>query len=701
MATLWSRCLPSILLVIMPSCFAPATPAFPSPPQCHIPCPEDDCAEIHCSLDPRPHPEIPTNYSLHWEPANSDEGRVLTGTPLSGIIHREDFTRGELRVWVQAEDRNGSAKSQDASFHTADIIKLPPPKISSVSHQELLEISWTIPPCDDLQLSFGQCDVRYRTEADRMWLEDENVHVGYTIENPQASTEYEFQVRCSCGTGLKSDWSEIHSVRSKEAAPEGALDVWSDCGISQESCDCFVTWKELPKAQARGHIRGYRVRLSHNAPVEVNMSTDCEKKICRFRSPLKDVSSVSVSAYNACGATSPSSLALPTPGKHKSERAVHLVMNEENLTVSWEPPSQGSDHLKEHVVQYKEAGRLPGQGFDWIKVGKGIRTGIFEGPFTKYKAYQVSLFTVSNSNNVHHLSSVIGYSLQGPPPKVPSFEVSSIAATHVNLLWESIPLPMQTGKILYYQLIVESGAGGQKVFNVSVSPQQKKQTFELRRLSPGQDYEVRIRAVTPAGPGANETAKFKTNHHEPFEHIIALVLGAVLLVFICILFVFCSACRGEKKTWCLSVSLPKVPDARNSHIFRHMKHQMNDSFPWIFIPVYEPHPKISVLEVVEVQPWASESSVEKISDPDGSTKLVAKSGCSRAECRDDQREEAVREESHRYGREEYSQMVDSDEERDKEEEEDRADGWSSSEEEQSSSGYEKHFMPTALEVQEA
>lgn len=35
------------------------------------------------------------------------------------------------------------------------------------------------------------------------------------------------------------------------------------------------------------------------------------------------------------------------------------------------------------------------------------------GPFTKYKAYQVSLFTVSNSNNVHHLSSVIGYSLQG------------------------------------------------------------------------------------------------------------------------------------------------------------------------------------------------------------------------------------------------------------------------------------------------
>ncbi|KAM8844278.1 interleukin 12 receptor, beta 2a, like isoform 1-T1 [Spinachia spinachia] len=700
MATLWSRWLPSILLVIVPNCFARAPPAFPSPPECYIPCDEGDyCANIRCSLNPRPHPEIPTNYSLHWEPANSQEGCMLNGTPLSGIIHRENYTRGELRVWVQAKDRHGSSKSQYASLHTDDIIKLPPPKVSSVSHQESLEIFWNS-SCDEHQLSLGRCDVRYRTEADQVWREYENVlHGGYVVESPQPSTLYEFQVRCSCETGLKSDWSEIYTVRSKEAAPEGELDVWRDCGISQESCDCVVTWKELPKAQARGDIRGYEVRLSHknSAPVGVNVSTAepqgrlaCEKKICHFSSSLKDVSSVSVSAYNTCGATSASSLALPTPGKHTSQLAVHLVMNEENLTVSWEPPSQGSDHLKEHVVQYKQAGRPLGQGFDWIKVKKGVRAGIFEGPFEKYTAYQVSLFTVSNSNKVHHLSSVIGYSFQGSPPKVPSFKVSSIAATHVILYWESIPLPRQRGEILYYQLIVESGADGQKALNVSVSPQQENQTFELRPLSPGQDYEVGIRAVTLAGPGAHETAKFKTKHHEHFAQIIAVVLGIFLLVGICIVFAFYSACRGENKPWCLCVSLTKVPDARNSYIFRHMKPQVNDSFVWICIPVYEPHPRISLLEVVEVQPWASESSVEKISDPDGSTKPVAKSGCS--DCRDDQREGSVPEESHRYGRQEYSQMVDSDEE--------RADRWSLTEEEQSASGYEKHFMPTALEMLE-
>lgn len=62
------------------------------------------------------------------------------------------------------------------------------------------------------------------------------------------------------------------------------------------------------------------------------------------------------------------------------------------------------------------------------------------------------------------------------------------------------------------------------------------------------------------------------------------------------------------------------------------------------------------------------------------------------DCQGDQREDAVTEESHRTdhkcGREAYSKMVDSDEEK----------GWSSFEEEQCTSGYEKHFMPTALDV---
>lgn len=55
-------------------------------------------------------------------------------------------------------------------------------------------------------------------------------------------------------------------------------------------------------------------------------------------------------------------------------------MNEENLTASWDLPSQLSDNLKEYVVQYKQA-CPPGKGFDWVKVNKSQTTGTFTGLF--------------------------------------------------------------------------------------------------------------------------------------------------------------------------------------------------------------------------------------------------------------------------------------------------------------------------------
>lgn len=89
---------------------------------------------------------------------------------------------------------------------------------------------------------------------------------------------------------------------------------------------------------------------------------------------------------------------------------------------------------------------------------------------------------------------------------------------------------------------------------------------------------------------------------------------------------------------------------------------------------------ISVLEVVKIK--------SPNLDPDGLTGPLTGDKFSQ----DDQREDAVPEESgrldRRYGKEPYSKMVDSDEET----------SGSSSEEEQFTSGYEQHFMPSPLEV---
>lgn len=54
-------------------------------------------------------------------------------------------------------------------------------------------------------------------------------------------------------------------------------------------------------------------------------------------------------------------------------------MNAENLTVSWDQLPQLPDNLKEYVVQYKQAGSLPGQSFDWVRLDKNHTTAFFIG----------------------------------------------------------------------------------------------------------------------------------------------------------------------------------------------------------------------------------------------------------------------------------------------------------------------------------
>ncbi|XP_030590717.1 interleukin 12 receptor, beta 2a, like [Archocentrus centrarchus] len=687
MATPKTRWVLSIL-VISVSAVAPGPPVPPSNPECFRPCDETGCqVDIQCTWDSNPDPEIPTNYTLHWEPANSKNEDVYGGTSLNGHILRQDFSgEGELRVWVEASNQYGSAKSQEVVFNAGDITKPPPPVIIA-TEQEPLEITWN-DSCIELESS-GSCDIRYRKEEDEDWPQQENgVQGSYTVVDTEPFAVYEFQVRCTCGTGLASAWSEIYRIRSAESDPVGEVDVWRDCGISPTSSDCVLTWKNLSISQARGFILGYELRLSYSSgPASlINVSTTepssqyvHDKMKWHLTYPLKDVSSVSISAYSTLGATKPSVLVIPSAGKEEDAVILNLKMNEENLTVSWDPPSQVSDDLR-YVVQYKQAGCPPGQGFDWIRVNKSQEKAFFQGQFQKYKAYKVSVFTVSNTNEVRHLSSAIGYSLQKAPSTVHLFKVASIADTSVTLSWEHGPLPEQTARILYYQIVLDT----QKVYNVSLYPNHQSMTFTLSELSQSQDYEVWIRAVTEAGPGANVSTRFTTKHSQNLGFLLSLVSTFASVIFcVCIAYTLLSVCRGPSKA-CPLMPLcvyEKVPDPRNSHIFKQKKNQFNEPLGLTCSPFCEPQPKISLLEVV------------KIKSQDLNPEPVAGDKCSQMDSYDAQRKDAVAEESERidrrYGREAYSKMVDSDEE--------TGDG-DNSEEEQFTSGYEKHFMPSPFDI---
>ncbi|XP_029996055.1 interleukin 12 receptor, beta 2a, like isoform X2 [Sphaeramia orbicularis] len=693
MATFRTGWLLSILLANLANCSPHAgRPVPPSHVSCHIPCNENSCdVDIHCFWD-QPDLQPNTTYSLHWESA----GREKSGNSSNGLIQREHFSsHSKLRVWVQAKNQYGSEKSPEVVFNnTADIIKPHPPK-DILSYQEPLEIEWKS-TCEQLQLSVGNCEVRHQAETDQAWIQDEGgISANYALENSQPCTVYAFQVRCACNIGLMSDWSETHRIKRAERAPIGKVDVWRDCGISPTSSDCILTWKRLPISHACGDILGYEVRLFYNSSTEKLLNEPaaepmvhlvCDEMQCHLNYSLKGVSSVNVSAYNALGATFPTHLDLPMSGEENNDQAIELEMKEKSLTVSWDVTSQLSDNLKEYVVQYKQAGSPLGEGFDWVRVEKSQRTGVFKGQFKKYTPYQVSLFTELHSGKGRYLSSNIAHFVQGSPSRVRSFKVLSSSSTHVTLFWEPVLMSKQNGVTPYYQI----GVNQQNVYTVSAYPQHKNRTYELPNLTQGQEYEAWIRAVNGAGPGPNTTTHFNTERNEAYLIIVlwAIVVIVIIIPLAVLVFFRCPLVP--------SFLHEKVPDPRNSHIFCQMTHQSNDFLPWICIPVHEPHPKISLLEVVEIPPWASRSPQETTSQTDGLTRPLVGNG-------NNETDNALPEESetihHKYGREEYSKMVDSDEERDKENEEEGADSWSCTEEDLLS-GYEKHFMPTVLEILE-
>uniref|UniRef100_A0A3P9IXX4 Interleukin 12 receptor, beta 2a, like n=1 Tax=Oryzias latipes TaxID=8090 RepID=A0A3P9IXX4_ORYLA len=683
MAVSRTKCLfPILLTLLLKRAAAAEVPATPSAPECYRPYNGEICSYIKCIWNPQGDPENPSPYRLHWKPENSEDGDMTEESSSEGIIHRQQFpSHGKLRVWVEVV--NSSVRSEEAVYHVEHIVKLPPPKITKVS-QDPLEITWSN-SCTLEDWYVNHCDVRYRTEGDRGWpasqYENQTSDLRYAVMDPQFFTVYQFQVRCMCSHSLMSDWSETYNETSVESTPIGEVDMWRDCVKSHASSECFLTWKNLSNSQARGVILGYvatRV-YANGTEKQTNVSTKTSSplwvqdgRIWRLTSSLKDVSSVTISAYNALGATDPSGLVLQALGVKEKAQKIQVEVTQENLTVSWDLSSESFDGLMQYVVEYRVC--PPGPGFDWIKVDKNLSSAVFKGEFKKYTAYHVSLFAVTN-NKVLQLSTSIGYSVQGAPSKVPSFKVSSIAVSEVTLFWEPVPCSQQNGVILYYQIRTDT----QKVYNVSVTPDHGNQTFTLLGLNPDHEYTVWIAAVSAGGPGKNVTTTFKTKNNENSDLVwVRIFLGIVVLVVTSVALFCCF----KRNTVCPLLPLclfEKEPDPSNSKIFKQF--QINEPLSWICKSIYDPNPKISKLEIVEKSSEALDSN--------GITSPMMENESTQFDQRDDATpEDCCKTDS--KAREAYSKMVDSDE--------DKGDSSSSYEDEQISSGYETHFMPTAIEI---
>ncbi|XP_073689667.1 interleukin 12 receptor, beta 2a, like [Garra rufa] len=661
-------------------------PSAPSRPDCAI---EDlDIEHIYCSWSKYNEPMIPTVYTLHWKDYDGNVKSRETNSE-SALIEREEYIKSTyITAWVTAKNVLGSAESEISDFNT-EHIKRPEPPYNINHTSEPLEIIWDM-DCETVGPLDKSCQVQYCAHNQMLdCIEVDDRQIMYVLEDPQPFTQYSFRVRCHCGYKEKvmSSWSEVYSVRTPPAAPVGKLDVWSDCAPNSDKSSCNVYWKEMPLSQARGEIIDYIVTLKLSNGTEVKQVSrqrrDTESQHPAEQSCLQlrrfplipGVMGVFVSANTTMGTSDPT--LMPFAVRGQTTPGVNLSVKGENqmLQVSWDVHPQFSDSFQEYVVQHVSLPHTPyRQCLNWVRVNRTRRSVTLTGDFSNYTAYNVSLFAVFNNHSTF-LKSATAYTLEGVPPKVQQIHVKNISHSSATLTWSPIPVHESKGVILHYLVGIKET--GSKISSDRTSVQ-------LSELQPAQQYQVWVSAVSAAGEGDRALTTFSTDKKSNGTLLAVFIIVVFLVLFVVVLMLV------FRPTSCFM----KIPDPINSKTFKHMNFQ--HTLPLLCSPS-ELSLKISELEIVEnpdpdTPTPPSDTISDKVLIEVEPQRFQVPNGLGRTNEGGDRPEEEPEESNrghilkHDSWAKEYSEMVDTDEEKD---DGDNEEWW----DQQCVSDYERHFLP--------
>uniref|UniRef100_A0A8C2AV84 Interleukin 12 receptor, beta 2a, like n=1 Tax=Cyprinus carpio TaxID=7962 RepID=A0A8C2AV84_CYPCA len=565
----------------------------------------------------------------------------------SAVIKRTEYMKSTYTtVWVTAENVLGSVQSEKSDFNTGHIKRPDPPYNISLTSAPL-EFIWDM-DCDGMGPLDKSCQVQYHENNHMDWIEVDDCQAMFVLEDPQPFTLYSFRVRCHCGHEEKvmSSWSSVNSVRTPPAAPVGQLDVWSDCAPNSDKSSCNVYWKEMPLSQARGEIISYIVMLQLENGTQVTRQRrdtvsqhPAEQSCLQLSFPLEPgVRGVFVSANTSMGTSDPTFMPFAVRGQMMPEVNLSVVGENQMLLVSWSIHPQFSESVLEYVVQHVSV--VPHLCLNWVRVNRTQRSVTLKGDLRNYTAYNVSLFAVFN-NHTTFLSSEIAYTLEGVPPKVQQVHVNNISHSSATLIWSPIPVNESKGVILHYLVgITETGS---KISSDRTSAL-------LSELQPAKQYQAWVSAVSAAGEGNRRFTTFSTNEKDRDVKTI------LLPVFIPLMMVLVLCCV-------------KIPDPINSKTFKHMNFQ--HAWPRLCSPS-ELTLKISELEIVEnLDPNTptppSETESEKVLIDVEPQHFQVPDGLGRTNEGEDEPEESNRgkliSKPDSWAKE-YSEMVDTDEEKD-------------------------------------
>ncbi|XP_009988315.1 PREDICTED: oncostatin-M-specific receptor subunit beta-like, partial [Tauraco erythrolophus] len=207
---------------------------------------------------------------------------------------------------------------------------------------------------------------------------DRHLHyASITLAGLQPYSEYTARVRCGAAKHFWrwSEWSEARTIRTKEAAPSGKLDIWREITPVLQGRNVTLFWKQAPSFRANGRSISYEVNWEKAEDGSNPESISFSSVQNSTRISIDDHSyRISVTAKNNVNYSLPSVLIIPRAtgtevelgGSELKEEQVNGT--DDGIFISWKP----RDIYDSYIVDWCNFPMLQPCDLQWKRFGPNI-----------------------------------------------------------------------------------------------------------------------------------------------------------------------------------------------------------------------------------------------------------------------------------------------------------------------------------------
>ncbi|XP_035419627.1 oncostatin-M-specific receptor subunit beta isoform X3 [Cygnus atratus] len=173
-------------------------------------------------------------------------------------------------------------------------------------------------------------------------------HTSITLGGLQPYTKYTARVRCGAAKNFWrwSEWSKTQTIRTKEAAPSGKVDIWREITPVLRGRNVTLFWKQEPGFRANGRSISYEITWEK---IEDRSKPECISLSSAYNSTRIFIDNhpyrITIMAKNNVNYSLPSILIIPGATVNSIEKMLNgselkeekVNGTEDGILISWEP----------------------------------------------------------------------------------------------------------------------------------------------------------------------------------------------------------------------------------------------------------------------------------------------------------------------------------------------------------------------------